>query len=72
MLHKIIAIAQIAASVILIALIMIQQKGGGLSSFLGGSGGNYMKRRGFEKYLHVITISLIVVFLLTSILIFIF
>lgn len=72
MIHKIIAISQIITSIILIVLIMIQQKGGGLSSFFGGSSGNYMKRRGFEKYLHSLTIILIVAFILSSVLIFVF
>lgn len=70
--HKIIAVVQIIVSFMLIILILLQQKGGGLSGFLGGSGGDYMKRRGFEKYLHIFTVILIVVFLASSILIFIF
>ncbi len=72
MFHKIIAITQIITAFALIVLVLLQQKGGGLSGFLGGTGGNYMKRRGFEKYLHVFTIILISIFLATSILIFVF
>ncbi len=72
MLHKIISIVQVITSFALIILIMIQQKGGGLSGFLGGaSGGNYMKKRGMEKTLHVFTILFMFLFILSSILIFI-
>jgi len=69
--HKIISIIQIVTSVILIVLIMLQQKGGGLSGFLGGSSVNYMKKRGIEKYLHILTIILMILFILSSILIFV-
>jgi protein translocase SecG subunit len=55
----------------LIGLIMIQQKGGGLSSVFGGSSTNYMKKRGIEKYLNIFTIILIAIFIIVSILIFV-
>jgi len=50
---------------------MLQQKGGGLSGFLGGSSVNYMKKRGIEKYLYIFTIILMAIFILSSILMFV-
>jgi len=71
MYHKLVSIIQVATSFMLIGLIMIQQKGGGLSSVFGGSSTNYMKKRGIEKYLNIFTIILIAIFIVVSILIFI-
>jgi protein translocase SecG subunit len=50
---------------------MMQQKGGGLSGFLGGSSTNYMKKRGLEKSLHIFTIVLMTIFIVASIMIFV-
>jgi protein translocase SecG subunit len=50
---------------------MMQQKGGGLSGFLGGSSTTYMKKRGLEKWLHILTIVLIAIFIIASIVIFV-
>lgn len=72
MLHKIISIVQLVLSILLIGLILIQQKGGGLSSVFGGNGGNFTKRRGMEQTIHVFTIILVVLFIVSSTLIFIF
>lgn len=69
--HKIVFIAQIVSSLFLIVLVMLQQKGGGLSGFLGGSSVNYMKKRGIEKYLYIFTIILMAIFILSSILMFV-
>ncbi|MFA5230013.1 MAG: preprotein translocase subunit SecG [Candidatus Paceibacterota bacterium] len=71
MIHKIISIVQIASSVVLIVLVMLQQKGGGLSGFLGGSSTNYMKKRGLEKSLHIFTIILMAIFIISSVMIFV-
>lgn len=43
--------AQIAISVLLIAAILLQQKGVGLGSTFGGSGQIYRSKRGLEKIL---------------------
>lgn len=48
-------IGQIAISIILIVLIVLQAKGGGLSGVLGGST-NYHAKRGVEKTLFYATI----------------
>jgi protein translocase SecG subunit len=45
------SISIIICSILLIASILIQKMGAGLSGVLGGAGGNYHTRRGFEKIL---------------------
>lgn len=45
------AIAQIVISLVLIALILVQERSSGLSGlFGGGGGGGYETRRGLEKF----------------------
>lgn len=62
-------IGSIVVSIILIILIMLQVKGGGLGSLLGeGGGGISRTRRGLEKTLFQITIFLCIAFLGISIL----
>lgn len=58
-------VASIVMSVVLVILIMLQVKGGGLGSLLGGDagGGIARTRRGLEKTLFQITVGLAVVFL---------
>lgn len=57
----IISILQIIISVILIVLILFQERGSGLSGIFGGSGeGFYQTRRGLEKIIFIATIVLIV------------
>ena len=63
-------IASIIMSIALIILIMLQVKGGGLGSLLGGDagGGIARTRRGLEKTLFQITIGLAIAFLIICIL----
>lgn len=63
-------IASIIMSIVLIALILLQVKGGGLGSLLGGDagGGIARTRRGLEKTLFQMTVGLSVVFLAICIL----
>lgn len=61
-------IVQIILSAALIALVILQSKGGGLSRMFGGEGGVYKTRRGFEKTLFNITVALIVAFFVFSLL----
>lgn len=58
----ILAIAQIAVSVLLIAAILLQQRGTGLSAAFGGEGNVYRTKRGLEKTLFIGTIVLAVIF----------
>lgn len=60
--------AQITVAVLLVAAILIQQRGVGLGSAFGGEGGIYRTKRGFEKVLFSGTIILGVLFILLAIL----
>jgi len=53
-----ISIALIIFSVLLVASVLLQQMGSGLSSTFGGSGSAYQTRRGLEKTLFRATIVL--------------
>jgi preprotein translocase subunit SecG len=59
-------IASIIMSIMLIILIMLQVKGGGLGSLLGGDagGGIARTRRGLERTLFRVTVALSTTFLL--------
>lgn len=57
------AIAQIIVSILLIALILLQERSSGLSGILGGGGeGFYQTRRGLEKIIFGATIVLAIAF----------
>ncbi|MFA7319432.1 MAG: preprotein translocase subunit SecG [Parcubacteria group bacterium] len=49
--EKIINIAEVIVSVLLIISILLQNRGAGLSGAFGGSFGGYYTKRGFEKFL---------------------
>ncbi len=55
-------VAQIIVSVLLIIVILLQQRGSGLSAVFGGSGNIYRTKRGLEKGLFILTIILVVLF----------
>lgn len=59
-------IAQIIISTLLIATILLQQRGSGLSSAFGGGGGVYYQKRGVEKILFRATIALSALFVITA------
>ncbi len=63
-------IASVLVSILLIVLILLQVKGGGLGSLMGGDagGGITRTRRGLEKTLFQITIIMCTLFLGISIL----
>ncbi len=58
------AIAQIVVSVVLIALILIQERSSGLSGVFGGDNASsfYQTRRGLEKVIFISTIVLAIAF----------
>lgn len=60
-------IAHILISVLLVAAILLQAKGVGLSATFGGGGEVFRTKRGAEKIIFVLTIILAVLFTLTSI-----
>lgn len=59
---NILSIFQIIVSVLLIASILLQERGAGVSSTFGGQGGYYFQKRGAEKILFWSTVSLSVIF----------
>ena len=61
---NIVSIAQIVISVLLIGLVLLQQRGGaGLGSAFGQSGGAYSTQRGIQKKIFRITIVVAVIFI---------
>jgi preprotein translocase subunit SecG len=61
-------IVQIILSAVLIALVIMQSKGGSLNRLFGGEGGVYKTRRGLERTLFHVTIAVIVAFFIFSLL----
>ena len=61
-------VIQIIIAILLIAGILLQQRGGGLSSTFGGSGTFYGTRRGMERGILWATIVLTALFFATAIL----
>lgn len=53
---------QVVLSVLLVLLILLQQKGSGLSGVFGGSSNVYSTKRGVDKILHYGTIALAIIF----------
>jgi len=61
-------IAQIILAVVLIAVILLQVRGGGLGGIFGQPDSTFRTRRGLEKALFRFTIVLVVIFVVLSIL----
>ena len=61
-------VAQIILSVSLIAIVLLQIRGGGLGGIFGTQSGVYRTRRGIEKTLFNLTIAIVVAFLVVSLL----
>lgn len=68
--QTILFITQVVLSILLSLAILTQQRGTGLSSTFGGSGGFYTSKRGAEKVLFQATIALATLFVLNSVLFF--
>lgn len=66
--RQILFILQIVVPVLLILLILLQQRGTALGSAFGGEGGFYLRRRGMEKKIFWGTVVLAVLFLAVSLL----
>jgi len=63
-------IIQLVIALALATVILLQNKGAGVSGLFGGSGGNvYSSKRGLEKTLHRVTIILSVLFFIISLVI---
>ena len=67
----ILAIGQILLSIALIAAILLQARGTGLSGTFGGDSAVYRSRRGVERRLWQFTILLLVMFVLFAVVAFI-
>lgn len=65
---KILPYIQIILSIILIGAILLQQSDAGVGGVLGGGdgGGLYHTRRGFEKFLFVMSITVAILLTLSS------
>ena len=62
-------IGQIVISIILIALILVQERSSGLSGIFGGQGSTpYQTRRGLEKFIYWGTVGAAVIFVALAIL----
>jgi protein translocase SecG subunit len=65
---RILPYLQIILSIILIVAILLQQSSAGVGGALGGgdAGGLYNTRRGFEKFLFILTIAIGIFFVISS------
>ena len=63
---NLLVVIQTLLAILLVITILLQGRGGGLGSSLGGDGELYGTRRGVEKILFKITIFLAVLFVLVS------
>lgn len=61
------SIAQILVAIALVAVVLLQVKGGGLGGIFGQPDSVYRTRRGVEKTLYRLTIILVIVFVILSI-----
>ena len=59
-------IIQIVLAVLLVILILLQQRGSGLGMAFGGDSNVYRSRRGIEKFLFYITIVVAALFCLSA------
>jgi len=59
-------IIQIIVSILLMLAILIQNRGTGLGAAFGGEGNIYRTKRGAEKILHIATIILAAIFMITA------
>ncbi len=64
---RVLQITQLIIAVLLIATILMQNRGTGLSGVFGGSSGVYRTKRGVEKMLFTTTVVLAVLFFALSI-----
>lgn len=65
--EQVIRIAHIVVTVLMIALILLQNRSGSQGGFLSGAGETFQARRGAEKVIFVATIILAVLFVILTI-----
>ena len=62
-------VIQIVVSILIVVLILLQERSAGLSGLMGGEGGGfYQTRRGLEQVIFIATICLIVIFVVLAVL----
>ncbi len=61
------SIAQIMVGIVLIAVVLLQVRGGGLGGIFGQSDTTFRTRRGVEKSLFQFTIALVVLFIILAV-----
>ena len=66
--NQILFYVQLAVSVILIVLVVIQQRGAALGAGFGGGGEGYSTKRGAQKKIYYATIAVATVFLVLGVL----
>lgn len=66
-LASILVTAQVVCLLLASVLILVQNRGGGLSSAFGGSNQIYITRRGIERWVVNITVFLIILFVILRI-----
>lgn len=59
----ILQIVEMVVAVLLIIVVLMQNKGAGLGGIFGGEGNTYSSQRGFQRTLHISTIVLSTIFL---------
>lgn len=65
--QNILTIIMVVIAVLLMATILLQQRGASLGGAFGGNSGVYRSRRGVEKLLYHLTIILAIIFIALSI-----
>ncbi len=64
--NKILTIAQVSVSILLVVFILLQSRGAGLGSTFGGEGNIYFTKRGAEKIIFSLTIILAATFIVLA------
>ncbi len=59
-------IIQIILAILLVIVVLMQQRGSGLGMAFGGDSGGYRSRRGVEQVLHVATIVIAILFCIVA------
>jgi len=66
MASSILSILNIILSVLLVIVVLLQQRGSGLGSAFGGSGSVYTTKRGADRFLFQATIAIAIAFFVVS------
>ncbi len=62
--NNIILIAQIVFAVLIVILILLQQRGTAMGSAFGGQGGFYSTQRGIQKKIFIATVVAVAIFII--------